>query len=265
MSKEKTQTAIETLKDAGLPSFLPSNVASDAGKGVSTAAEDNIVPLIRVLQPLSKALQKNNPEFISGAMAGDILLKNSAKPLVKGDEGFLFQPCYFHKAWVTRIPLAQGGGFVGQSEDLPKDAVGKPSDRNPNIIEYRMPNGNEVVETRYHSGFVHLADGSRLPYVIPMSSTGHTASKNWMFMMSNKMINGVRAPSFASLYLLKTRDRSNASGTWSTWDIQDAGWIQDEADYERGKALFDAFEKGAKKVEEDSVDDAAPASNDDTM
>lgn len=265
MSKEKTQTAIETLAPAGVPAHLSSVIISDAGKGVSTAVEDNIVPLVRVLQPLSKALQKNNPDFIQGAMAGDILLKNSAKPLVKGDEGFLFQPCYFAKAWVIRIPLANGGGFVGQSNDLPKEAIGTPSTRNPSITEYKMPNGNEVIETRYHSGFVHLDGGTRLPYVIPMSSTGHTASKNWMFLMSNKRIEGKPAPSFASLYRLKTRDRSNASGTWSTWDISDAGWVQNEEDYLRGKALFEAFDNGAKIVEQDTHEETTTPSNNEPL
>ena len=46
------------------------------GRGVSTAAEDNLVPMIAVLQPLSPQLNKQNQgKYIADAQPGSILCR----------------------------------------------------------------------------------------------------------------------------------------------------------------------------------------------
>lgn len=260
---KQTEKSIQTLAPAaGVPAFMATSVHADAGKGVSTAAEDNIVPLVRIIQSNSRCLKRSLPDFIEGAMSGDIMLKGFNPPTAKE---ITFQPCAFFKAWVERVPFDAGGGFIGQTPELPSAAKGTPDPKNPNIIKYTMPNGNEVIETRYHAGFVHLGD-QRLPFVIPMAGSNHTPSKSWMFSMGNKLVNGEKAPSWSCLYKMTTREKTNTSGTFSIWEISDAGWVQSEEDYNAGKLLFEAFEKGEKKAEEDTDDaPAAAATTDDTM
>ena len=66
---------------------------ADAGRGVSSSADDNIVPIIYLLQANSPATKKSNPNYVEGAVAGDIWKRNSIhKHLVKGEEGLIFQP-----------------------------------------------------------------------------------------------------------------------------------------------------------------------------
>lgn len=246
-------TDVATTKTQ-LPAALAKRMAEDAGKGVSTAQEDNIVPLIYILQPLSPQVLKTDPAYIQGAEAGDILLRNANDPIVKGAEGIIFQPCFFTKDWVEWVPRGSGGGYVGRHADRPTEAKETRDPKNPNKVKYVMPNGNEVIETRYHVGFV-LRGKQALPFVIPLTSTGHTVSRQWMFTMNSQQLpDGKKAPVFACLYRIKTRMRSNVDGSWFTPDISNASedgqtcFIETEADYLRGFALHEAFASGASKA-----------------
>ena len=94
-----------------LPAFL--NEVDMTGKGVSNDAADKLIPMARVLQPLSPQVLNGNPALIPGALAGDILVKNAPKPLIKGAAGIMFQSCYFSKDVVEWKPRGQGGGGGG--------------------------------------------------------------------------------------------------------------------------------------------------------
>lgn len=253
---QEKKNEVATTEEKQVPAFLNTAADADAGKGVSTAQEDNTVPLIYVLQTNSRRLRKSDPDFLEGGKPGDILLRNSAKPLVNGEEGILFQPCFFVKDWVEWIPRDDGGGFVGRHKEIPKDAKKVEDPQNPAKVKYVRPNGNEVIETRNHVGRVFLPTGA-VPYVLPLTSTGHTVSRNWMFMMNQmQMPNGKKAPSWAGIYRLKTKERSNAQYQWYTLDVEFVDYVQTEDDYNAGKKLFEAFDSGvlqADKAEERDV------------
>lgn len=245
-----------TATPSSVPAHLAERMAADAGKGTSKDQADNLVPLIYVLQKGSPQVDKRSPEYLNGAEEGMFWLRNAPIPLVNGEkDGMEFQPCYFYKDFVEWIPRDDGGGFVARHDTIPAEAVKEEDEKNPNKVRYTMPNGNEIVETRYHVGFVHLGGGVKIPYILPLTSTGHSVSRAWMFQMNSKAIGGGKiAPSWACLYKLKTRQRSNSMGTWWTIEVADAGengttkWVSAE-DYEAGLALHSAFATGAKQAE----------------
>ena len=249
-----TVKAAEVVQTAGeaLPSGLFARLEADAGKGVSTAAEDNIVPIVTILQLQSPQVNKRNLAYIDGAEAGDFLFKSLSPPFISGQKGFLFQPCHFQKKWVEWIPRDSGGGFVAAYDDCPKEAKIVVDDpKKPNKKRYMLPNGNEVIETRYHSGFIHLP-GRVMPYVLPMSSSGHTVSKTWMQAMNSLQLpNGKgTVPIFATLYHMTSKERSdNAGHQWFVFEPTFAGYVQSEFDYNRGEALYNAFLSGEKQAE----------------
>lgn len=255
-------TAVGKTADAP-PAALASLAKKDAGKGVSTAQEDNLIPLIYVLQAQSPQVNKRNAgSYIAGAEAGSIWLRNFSDPIVAGEEGFLFQPCHFSKDWVEWIPRDNGGGFVGRHAELPKDAKKVSDPKNPSKVRYVRKNGNEIIETRYHVGNVITAKYGAVPYVIPLTSSGHTVSRDWMFRMNSKQLpTGDKAPSWMCLYRLRTKERTNAAGTWFTWDISDEGWVQSEEDYLRGASLHEAVTSGAKAVEADTFSETEESSD----
>jgi hypothetical protein len=230
---------------------LPAHIANrqHTGAGVSSDVSDNLVPLIYILQAQSPQALPKSPDFIEGATAGAIWLRNAPKDqqIVDGDEGILFQPCHFDKVWIEWKP--DRGGFVARHKERPAAAEQKTKDpKKPDRLHWEMPNGNVVVETREHSGFVHLDDGTRFPYTIPFSSSGHTVSRGWMTSMNRKVVGGSIADSFCYLYRLTTQFRENDDGSWFLFEVNDHDWVQEESDIEMGAALAMAFKSGAKQT-----------------
>lgn len=247
MAKNVTKTS------SGLPASVAEAMEEDAGRGVSTRQEDNLIPMMIILQAQSPQVIKRNPAYVEGAEAGSIFVRGLPEPLF-GEEGVLFQPCHFTKKWVEWVPRSKGGGLVDRYDDRPEDAELRENEEGKKT--WIRPNGNELVETRYHSGYIHLGD-QRIPVVIPLSSTGHSFSKEWMLSMNMKRTpQNKTAPSWAYLYQLSTRVRSNAAGEWFAWGFKDAGAVSSIEDYQIGRTLNEAIEGGAKQFDE-SQEDAA--------
>lgn len=236
-------------------------MGADAGKGTSQKAEDNIVPLIYVLQTNSPQVNKRGDAYIEGAEPGDFWLRHAPQPIVKGTEGLIFVPCYWWKDLVEWVPRDAGGGFVGRHAYevngkgdvlLPPGAKEDRDPKNPQRVQYFMENGNELVLTANHAGFVILPDGRWLPYVLPLKSTGLTVSRQWMFSMNSKRTRDGRVlPSFSHRYKLLSRHRKNKEGEWFTVEVQDAGMLanEDKPLYLEARNLEGAFASGAKVAE----------------
>lgn len=262
------------------------------GGGLSEDQADNLVPLAYLLQPLSPQCMKGDPQRIEGAEAGDIWLRNSDPPIVKSEVGLLFQPCFFYKDLVEWIP--DRGGFVARHDIscMPhkeldengqprttkwsgtlKDVKEIPDDERPNAPPkfIRSSNNNEIVETRYFGGYVCLPSGQALPYIIPLSSTGHTFGMGFMTMMRNQAIPvlpktkkaGLAGQpirdSWAVLYRLKPKMKTNAQGSWYQYtavretDVYTINENDEEeafAIYARGKALNEQLSKREKVIDD---------------
>jgi len=252
---------------------------ADVGKGSSTAQEDNLIPLLYVLQGLSPQVNKRNDAYIEGAEPGDIWVRNAPKPIVKSEEGIPFQPCTFSKNWVEWVPRDAGGGRRGI---FPHDAVtvakdGKSAtlktpdgvidlkvefkDGNTNVPHFKLPNGNDLIETRYHAGFAEV-DGKALPYVISFKSTGHTVSKEWMGkILQRNSIDGKNPdPSWLYWYKLTTKMRKNKEGEWFVIQVADLDRVATAEEYARGKSLNIAVMAGEKEIGEE-IQDAGGGKN----
>lgn len=250
--QQQKNTAVAVKKAAGVPSTLASRAEKDAGKGLSTDRDDNVVPLVRRFQALSPQVNKKGMDYVRGAEPGDIWLKDVA--LIKGEVGFRFQPCAFWKDIVEWRPREQGGGYVGRHDTIPEDAEEEFDEKSGRTVYKR--GDNELIDTRYHAGFVLFDDGRALPYVIPMKGTDHQVSRGWMTRMNAKRLaSGKTMPPWMSTYLIKTKDKTNPSGTWSTWDIIDDEPIETDDEYDRGLGLYEAFGAGTKKADVDENDD----------
>lgn len=273
-AKADPKTTGTTVAKAGanqVPAHLRAQVKADAGQGVSSSSEDSMVPMLTVLQGQSPQTMKMKPEYIKDAQPGDILLKNAPVPVVKalGAEapGILVQSCYFYKnvvEWIPRNPDGTGGGYVAEhkwfagweSSDWAKglgihEVV---DDKDGSKSWMDKDEEHEFIETRNHAVILYPEGGTPLPYLIPLSSSGHAVSRQWTFMMRNKTLDGAQVPSFAVLYRLKTNMRTKGNNNWYVLDPKEGGpdgdtlWASAEQ-YAAGKALHDAFAAGTKKVE----------------
>lgn len=248
-TRAKQTTAVATKPAAGLPTALAERMARDAGKGVSTRQEDNLVPIIYLLQKGSPQVNKRDDAYVDGAEAGDIFLRNAPSPLIDGEEGMIFQPAFFDHCWNEWRPRKGGGGFVACHYQLPADVEEGRHPENKDKVILVRPNGNEVIETRRYMGLVHMGD-ARLPYVLSLSGTGHTFAKQLMSLITAKRLpTGGIAPSFGYLYKITTKHRSNNWGDFFNFAAVDAGAVQSLEDYEAGNSLNNAFSSGGKVVE----------------
>lgn len=261
--KEKPKQELAEVK-VMLPAEVSAALDEDAGAGVSRKMEDNVVPLVYLLQANSKAALKGHDKYVPGAEGGSIWLRNAelSESLVDGEEGLLFLPAYFAKCWIEWQP--DRGGFVARHPDKPASArlVDKEGDDGRVRKVWEMPSGNVVNESREFSGFVKKGD-SLLPYTIPLSGSGHMVGRNWMTAIGNqKTPSGKDAPLWAYYWRLRTKLRTVGENSWYQFDIARDAPITTMAERDLAKALNAAFVSGEKTsaaVENDDDEDVGRA------
>ena len=257
------------LTDAKMDPAILQEIDHDLGKGVSTDAADNLVPLVYILQPLSPQVM-DGPAHLEGAKAGDIWLKNfSGNPVISGKTGMWFQPCKMYQKWTEWVPRDRGGGFIASYDynagKLPEGAV-RDMEEKTRPRFFFTETDNDLVDTRYEAGLVWL-DGNPYPYVIPFKSTGHAISRGWMTKRNSLIKRGKISGTWAAwthLYKLTTTTRTNKQGTWYIFNVGDPTfYMPGFADkpckegmkivgedpsraYAMGKALAEAFESGSR-------------------
>ena len=259
-----SKSAVVKKSDSEVPaaaSSLLAKAAEHAGMGVSQAAEDNLIPLVRILQSNSPQIDRRNPAYIEGAKPGDIMMRNTTTPIVDGDTGVRVVPVLWFKEWVEWVPREQGGGIAGRHPERPSNAFQKPHPENPDRMIWALPNGNELVETR---NVVVMVNG--VPFNIPMTGTNHTAAKAWETLKNQQRVpsgldadgkptglTSVLAPAWAYSYRLKTLYRSRSGNNWYSWQADMPEWHNDEALFDAALALYESFSRGEKTVEIDEA------------
>ena len=252
---------------------LMDEITGGEDMGLSKDAADNMVPLIYLLQSGSPQVKPGEPARIDGAEQGDIWLRGAEKQIIKGSQGIVFQPCYFYKELVEWMP--DRGGYVARHDITLMETKGgkttfkgdladvkevpNPQDATRKI--FARPNGNTIVETRCFAGYVHEEGFMPMPFIINLSSTGHTFAKNWMFQQNSQQWKGKPVTkSWVFLWRLKTTLKKNTKGSWYMYsatkermignmDKETADQAQFNSEYMLGKTLYDAMLSGAMKAE----------------
>lgn len=246
------------------PDMDEAELKATSGAGLSTKAADNIVPIVYVMHYSSALVDERDPNYIQGSRPGDIYLRGApeGEEIIKSSEGMLFQPCYFWNDVTERVPRktpAEGGGggeFVAKhSAETAKEVPGAKQGDKGKFHWVTADGKHELVETRNFAGFVYLASGLRLPYLVPLKGSGHSIGRAWMAKMNAKLSpSGQPYASFAALYRLRTEPRSNMQGRWFMYTVADGRWATKE-ERAAGLKLHEQFKSG-EKVAEMPDDDA---------
>lgn len=260
---------------AGLPAEMMDELVADAGAGLSSSADDNIVPFIVLLQDMSPEVKKRDPNYVEGAEPG-MYMDRATKRLWAGDTSMaertgkpvlVFQHCYFDRQVVEWIPRNDGGGFVaryplkGTVEDTMRAAGGKQvtDPQDPNKKVWKTGDGShDLIDTRYHFGNVINDDGSARPAVLAFSSTGHTVSRQWMTTMNefkipdpktgqplrNEKGEALKLPAWSRKYVVGSKPKENKKGSFFVGTVEDGGIILDKGLRMAGKELHDGAKAG---------------------
>lgn len=249
------KSEVTTTAPAGLPAELLDQYETDAGQGVSSSADDTMIPLMVMVQKGSPQVDRTHPRFqearIEGIEAGDLFIA-STRTFWKGESGILFVPVYFEHSFNRWRPREGGGGFMGSYQELPREAREAHDPEKPGRRYHVMPDDSEIIEVRNHYGIIVNGPdalpqpvGGPLQGVITLSSTGHTFSRMWMTQINQiRLPSGKPAPSRARQWRISNVIKSNAEGSWFGYKAEDAGWVTDPTLYAAGTAMFQAIQEG---------------------
>lgn len=246
---------VAELKTSGVPAIDESEFAGYEGAGSSGAAEDNLIPLLRVLQDLSPQVKKRDPEYIEGAEAGMVYLTNQ-KLIWPGDAGPQFISCHFQKGVVEWVPRDNGGGFAGQYEYMPEFAEEYENPKNGRKAFRNPENGNDLIDTRFHFGLLDV-NSIWQPAVISFSSTGHTVSKGWTAQIRahRHPQSGRLYPSWFMRWQLDTVMKKRNDDSWFVFDPKFVGYTESKEVRDMGKGLHESVIAGDRKADLREGDD----------
>jgi hypothetical protein len=217
----------------------------DEGKGVSFKAEDQLIPMIYILQSNSPVVDKRGDAYIEGAEAGHFWLRNSLNPIADGEAGIEVIPVEMVHTWVEWLPQRQG--FVMRHLKPPADMASKTvrGDDGRERQVLMRENGNVIQETRE---FYLLCNGQ--PFVLPCTGTKHTFARSWqtLFHQFKHPKTGNVLPAYSRKYLLRTVPQSNAVGKWFGLKFEDLGNVSVE-EYKAARMFYNAVMEGSKVAE----------------
>jgi hypothetical protein len=248
MVENLRNTTALTPTGGALPAELLDESAADTGRGVSAKAEDQLIPLIYILQATSPMCDKRGPDYRDGAEPGYFYLRGAIDPIREGDIGIVAIPCEMQRVALEFLPDRQG--LVNRHAQMPADVKASTEEESGKRKRVLVrANGNVIQDTRE---FAVLVDGR--PYILPCWGTRHTFAREWQswFHQFKHPTTGKVMASFSRKYRLTTVPESNALGRWWGLKFTDLGWVSKD-EYDAARALNAIVASGAHRVEIDAV------------
>jgi len=188
-----------------------------SGAGIQDREEDRVQSWVKVLHQLSPELNMRQPNYVEGAKAGDIWIAGR-QLLISGTQGFDFLPVVYRLEWVEWPGQpGTGGRPVARYPKAPEQHGG--TQIAPGKID--LPNGHQIIETRYFMGVVFGFE-EPFPAILTFTSTGTDQAKNWIQRIrSKKNASGKMAPLYRYMWHVTTFPMSNKAG--QEWYLLKAG------------------------------------------
>lgn len=187
-----------------------------------TTIRDLSIPFINLLQPMSPEVQD---ETVENAKPGD-LLNSVTREIIK--QPLVVIPLYREESWVEWVPRTKGGGLAGRHEpdsDIVKEAIKKnggsripPKDAEGKRINFKSPDGNDLVETHYVYCLILDEDGENVESycVLAFSSAKIKAYKDWITALFTQK---GQPPIYANRAKVTSVKMKNDGGTFFVYGI----------------------------------------------
>ena len=262
-------TDIAKAKETALSTDVMDDIFEHAGEGTSFDSSEMQIPFVRLLQPLSPQLNKKKSEYIEGASAGDAF-NNVTGQHWDGEAGIDVIVCFQTTKYLEFVPRDMGGGFKGE---IPANSsLLQQTTRNGS--KEILPNGNELVKSDQHFCLVLDEDGSYQPAVIDMKSTQLKVSRRWKTQIAMQKIKNpktgamITPPVYATKWKLRSVEESNDQGSWSNWQVEKVGLLEDRNLFLEAKAFRESIAAGEVKAApeaDDQVSGRSSLDNDDEI
>ena len=209
---KKENTAVANIMD---------DLYEAAGQGMETiGADDMQIPFLRILQPLSPQLIKNDPKFIKGASAGDIF-NTVTGDYWDAEEGVDVLMCAYTTKLLEFQLRENGGGFMGELDSNNPD-IRKTERQGSNEV---LPNGNELVRSAQFLILAYDKKGITTQMICDMKKTQMKVAKQWNTRRAGLKIEhptkGLFNPPMWSVpWKLTSIQESNDKGSWFNYQVQ---------------------------------------------
>ena len=228
--------AVTKAQETAVSTDVFADIFDSAGDGVNFDSSEMQIPFIRTLQALSPQLNKNKPEFIKGATAGNI-----------------FNTVTVETKYLEFVPVDQGGGFKGELQ------ASNPDLQNTTRVgrQELLPNGNEVVKSVQYYVLVVDEEGSFQPAIVDFKSTMLKVSKRWNTQISMQKIRNpktgqlITPPIYSTMWRLVVVEESNDKGSWNTWGVERIGLVSNKDIYDEAKLFSKSVTSGQVRVAAD--------------
>lgn len=255
-------TAVTTKQETAVSTDVMDDLMEFAGEGAAFDSSEMQIPFVRLLQPLSPQLNKKKAEFIEGAATGDAF-NNVTGQYWDGEKGITVIPCFQTTKYLEFVPRDLGGGFKGE---IPANSPLLQQTTRSGSKEL-LPSGNELVKSDQHFCLVVEEDGSYQPVVIDMKSTQLKVSRRWKTQISMKKVKHPATgklftpPVFATTWRLYSVEESNDQGSWSNWQVEGLGIVEDRDLMMEAKAFRESIAAGEVKAAPEEGSSATASSS----
>jgi hypothetical protein len=211
-----------------MPDFLREKQGQSARGQENVQAEDLVIPRLEVVQDLSPARKKSDPNYIEGAEEG-MLYNNVTRELYGKD--VLVVPVGFVKEWLIWKDREKGGGFRG--------AFPTQADAEAARDQLEDADDCEVIDTNQQFCLLLKADGSVEEIVVSMAKSKAKVSRKW-----NSLIRLANGDSFSRVYRLSAvEDKNNKNQSFYNFGVAQAGFPSEQV-YRRAEKMYEAIVKG---------------------
>jgi len=238
---EKKSTAVANVMD---------DLYASAGEGLeNVGAEDMQIPFLRILQPLSPQLNKQDSKYIKGASGGD-LFNTVTGQFWDSEEGVSVIPCAYQMKYLEFQLRENGGGFMGELDPNSPDI--RSTERNG--ANEMLPSGNELVRSAQFLVLAFGDDGIPQQMICDMKKTQMKIAKQWNTRRAGmKLVHPEKGlftpPMWATVWKLTSVQESNDKGSWFNYQIAQGDVKEVSSDIlVQARDLYNQFKKGEIKT-----------------
>ena len=245
MSEEKTGTAIEAAKNAGLipASSMKTQIVAMFDKNRKGFEEpiqpgELTIPRVKLLQGLSPEVQEKPREFYAGMLISSITKETLPENFIPIKR--------MPNTWVRFNPRdAKAPGFVPDVK--PGAVVWKSNDpKDPRVIEdTKFGEKGEAPLATAFLNFLCYFEGFTIPLLLSFGRTSYQPGKDFLTMAF-----GFGGDMYSRKYKLVAKQITNDKGTFNVLSVTPAGKTSED-ELAIGSTLFEAFGGDIKVHEED--------------
>lgn len=225
-----------------MPDFLRDKQGGARGRE-NVGADDLVIPRLELVQDLSPARKKADPNYIPGAEEG-MLYNNVTRELYGTD--VLVIPVGYVKEWLLWKDRNKGGGFGGAF----------PTEQDAIAAQRGMEDGEdyEVVDTGQQFCILIKPDGTMEEIVVSMAKSKAKVSRKW-----NSLIRIANGDSFSRVYKLSAvADKNKQNQDFYNFSVAPAGFPT-EAAYRKAEEMYKAMMAGSVRADRSQDDSERPS------